>query len=129
MQASSPMSPESRPKRGSRKLTSEKQDLPGNGSRAEHVGRARLDAAEAVAPRCGAHGSSGWRAHDEACHSDALGLVGLLGQVRVVGAHGAGGEPAATRQGRARWPETKRGPTSAAAMTARTELLQDLRGG
>ena len=85
MQASSPMSPESRPKRGSRKLTSEKQDLPGNGSRAVHVGRARLDAAEAVAPRCG--GSSGWRAHDEACHSDALGLVGLLGQVGVVGAH------------------------------------------
>eukprot|EP00964_Phaeocystis_antarctica_P109701 scaffold74141_cov27-Phaeocystis_antarctica.AAC.1 len=54
MQASSPMSPESRPKRGSRKLTSEKQDLPGKGSRAEHVwARARLDAARRWRPGVG----------------------------------------------------------------------------
>ena len=42
-------------------------------------------------------GSAG--AQDKAGDEEALGLVGLLGQVRVVGAHGAGGGSAATGAG------------------------------
>ena len=149
MHASSPMSPANRPQRGMRKLMMrEKQDLPAHGrqqngawvararaatghTRTPAPGRARLRVCPCVAAVCGAaRGGGGWRAHDAACRSDALGLVGLLGQVGVVGAHEAGdvltagatsvvqmircgGGCAGRARGAVRWPTSDGGERSA----------------